>query len=55
MDQNNNNFNNQNNNDYTNPDVGYNRENVSIILCEECEDFFKNHTLIDTIYYFYTK
>ena len=43
------------NNDYTNPDVGYDRENVSIIMCEECEEFFKNHTLIDTIYYFYTK
>ena len=43
------------NNDYTNPDIKYTRENTGIRLCSECEEFFQNHTLIDTIYYFHTK
>ena len=43
------------NNDYTNPDIKYTRENSGIRLCFECEEFFQNHTLIDTIYYFHTK
>ena len=49
------------NSDYSNPDVLYQETQInvskytSIPECQLCDDFFENHTLVDTIAYFYVK
>ena len=45
------------NSDYANPDILYQKSkmNKPISYCESCDYFFENHTLIDTIAYFYVK
>ena len=41
--------------DYTNPDILYQKSQISIPKCQLCDDFFENHILVDTIAYLHVK